>query len=597
MATTLGQFLINENLPAHLRTEGVVDKKELHKKLYEYAREDPVGAAKSMDNLRVLGHEIATTEGITISLDDITPDYAARNAVTRPALSALNRATSQAERQKIIDGVGAKMMDASKGVKGSQALLVNSGAKGKQTQIMRMMYAPVAPRTESGGAYPWLIHHSFSEGLRPSEMLAANIETRNNLISSFKSVVEPGDFSKILVNNMNDQLVLSEDCGTKNGVMMQADDSQIIDRYLAKSAGSFPTGTLITPQVYSRIKKSGGSVQVRSPMTCELGDGICQKCYGLNERGNVPKMGTNLGVRSAQALTEPLTQVSLSAKHGVQQAVVDRRRLEGLAGLRNFLEMPQSFANKAVLAPVAGKVSKIEKAPQGGEYVYLNDEKHYVPPHLPVVVKKNQAVTPGDALSSGVAMPNEIVQYKGLGEGRQYVVGQLQDLYKQQGIGVDRRHLELLAKTHMNLVRVDNDPEQRFLPGEVVRYNSLLKTLREDAKDVPVDQAIGKTLAAGYMHHTAGTVVTPDIAQEIKKNGYTRVTTAAKPPEVTFIAKAITRNPLMNPDWMARLGHRYLKESILEGAHLAQESNLHGTHPVPAFAYGAEFGEGKGGRY
>jgi len=595
--TTFGQYVVNDLLPADLRGNETLDKKGLYKKLYTHARRDPEDAAVRMDKIRELGHKLSTTEGLSITLDDIEPMYAARNAITRPLLAQLQNVSDPKVRQQAIEKAQDKLLTATKKFGGSQGMLVTSGTKGKPAQLMRMSMAPMAARDASGGATPWLIHHSHAEGLRPSEMFSSNFETRNNQVASFLQITEPGDFSKILVNNMNNQMVLEEDCGTTNGIQMSTDDSNIVDRYMAQSHGGFPAGTHVTPQVFSRLRKKKGTVVMRSPMTCESHDGICQKCYGSNEKGRLHHLGTNVGVRSAQAITEPLTQFQLSAKHGTRQAGLDRTKLEGLSGLRQFLEVPKSFTNKALLSGERGTVTKIDEAPQGGHRIYVGNTEYYTPPHLAPTVRMGDSVAPGDALSDGIPMPNEIVQYKGLGAGRKYMVDRLYDVYSAQGLNVDKRHLEILARSHLNHVQIDNDPENRYYPGEVVDYTRFMRGLSEDAKKVPVNKSVGQVLAQGHLHHAAGTTVTPEIEQDLSKGGFKQVTVARKPPEVSFIMRPITRNPLLNPDWLARLGHRHLKDSLLEGAYFGQSSNIHGTHPVPAYTYGAEFGRGPKGRY
>ncbi len=399
------------------------------------------------------------------------------------------------------------------------------------------------------------------------------------------------------MNNMQDQLILSEDCGTNNGIMMNTEDPNIVDRFTARSEAGLSRNTLITPQVMSQLRKKTKAILVRSPMTCELNDGVCQKCYGHNEHGQAHTLGTNVGIRSAQAITEPLTQFQLSAKHGVRQAVEDKTKIQSLKGLRNLLEIPPSFTNKATLATEDGNVTRVERAPQGGYNVFVGTAPHYIPTNLDQLVRVGQPVTAGDALSDGVPMPNEIVQYKGMGTGRKYLVDQLHDVYKTQGLDVDKRHLEMLARAHLNHVRIDEDPENRFYPGEMVNYATLMRTLAEDTNDVTPQNAIGRVLARGHLHHVAGTSVTPQIAKELSANKFKKITVAKQPPKVSFIMESIIQNPLLNPDWMARLGHRYLKESILEGAEYGEKSNIHGPNPIPAYAFGQEFGKGPSGRY
>lgn len=597
MAKTFGQFLVDEQLPSDLQSTGPVDKRELHRKLYAYAQRDPVAAAQAMDNLRRLGHELATTEGDTISLEDITPNYEERNAILKPILRRMQKTESPDVRQKYLVDAQERLLATVRHFPGSQGETLRSGARGSPAQLMRTFIAPVAARDSKGGMYPWLIHHSYSEGLRPSEHFANAVESRLNIISSHYNITEPGDFSKILINNTTDQLILAEDCGTKNGISMASDDPNIIDRFIAKPIAGFPHNTAITPQVATKLRKETKTVIVRSPMTCELNDGICQKCYGKNEKGKLQTLGTNVGVRSAQAITEPLTQFTLSARHGLQRGGAKKTEPGGMKGLRQFLDIPETFTNRAALAPTAGTVTRIEKAPQGGHMVYVGENGEYIPPHLDPVVHVDQTVSAGDALSNGVPMPDEVVRHKGLGAGQKYIVERLQKIYQDQGVDLDRRHFEIVARTQLNKVQIDDDPERRFYPGEVVNYAAVRQRLAEDSQEVPLRRAVGSVLARPYLHYTAGTTVTDDVRADLGQAKIRTVEVASHPPLMTPVMYSSVQNPLLNPDWMARLGHRQLKQSILEGAHFGQQTDIHGTHPIPSYSFGKEFGKGKGGRY
>lgn len=597
MPQTFGQFLVNEVLPKDLQTSGPLDKKELYKRIYTMAKRDPSDAAKRIDKLRFLGHEIATTEGTSVGLDDITPDVR-KDRLLKPIMAEIKKTKDPKKRRELILKAEKKILPLSVQHPGTMGHMMRSGSRGAPIQLMRGVNAQVhAKDPVTGSVDPWFIPRSFSEGLKPSEQWVANVESRTNLINSNISVTEPGALSKVFINNMSNQLILDEDCGATNGVMMDTDDPNIVDRYLARAEAGYAHNTLISPQMLSKLKAKKKQVMVRSPMTCELNDGVCQKCYGLNERGQLQTLGTNIGVRSAQALTEPITQFTISAKHGVRGESKDIKKVEGLTALQQMLEIPKSFTNKATLATTEGTVDDVERAPQGGFNISVQEKQHYIPANLSPIVEPGQKVSLGDALSDGIPKPDEVVQYKGMGAGRKYLVNRLHDIYRDRGLDIDKRHLELLARSHLNHVRVEHDPEDRFLPGEIVNYATLLKSLAADTRDTPTKDAAGQVLAKSYMHHTAGTTVTPEVAKELSKGGVKVVSTSKAPPEISFFMRPFSRNPLLNPDWMARLGHRYLKESILEGVHTGQFSDIHGTHPVPAYVYGREFGQGSKGRY
>ena len=592
MATTLGRHLVDAALPVGWRGRGVLTKPTLNEMLVGIAKAHPNHYPTVVTALKRVGDEMATLDGISVGLDDIAPHIEARNAALQPHADAFRRATTSADKDKALAGGFDAMLTLAKKHPGAMGDMVRSGGRGNAAQLMRTVGAPVMVQDSKGRTVPWLIDRSFSEGLKPADAWVAGGEARKNAVLSNISVVEPGDLAKILVNNMGDQLVTMQDCKTKNGISMLGTDPHLIDRYLTD-------GRLVTPQVASQLSKENKSVIVRSPMTCEAHHGVCQKCHGLDNAGNLHPIGTNVGVRAAQALSEPLTQFSLNAKHGGRVASADdEKRLEGIKGVRALLEIPTSFAHKAVLARQDGTITNVVKAPQGGHYVHIDAAQHYVAPEHHVSVSAGQSVYAGDMLSDGVPRPDEVVMYKGLGEGRRYLVDALADVYKRAGSEVDKRHLETLAKSTLNHVQIiDPGHDDAFIKGDIVNYNRFNAALAASRQHVPLHDAIGETLAKEVLHHTTGTTITQPIADQLAKHGITSVSIANAGPRAIPIARAASRTPLLNPDWMARLAHRYLKESLLMGIHRGDVSNLHGASPIPGYAAGTEFGLGEDGGY
>jgi hypothetical protein len=454
---------------------------------------------------------------------------------------------------------------------------------------MRSVTTPTAVVNDQDQTIPWLISKSYAEGLKPADSWIAVGEARRNAIETYTSVAAPGEMSKVLVNNMSDQIITMLDCGTKNGLVMQVDDPSIIDRYRADD------GTLIT----ARNKPKSGNIRVRSPMTCEAPDGVCQKCYGLDTKGAVPRLGHNVGMIAAHAMGEPLTQMALSAKHATRTAEKQKAVLKGLSGFKQITEIPQSFFNKATLASQQGMVTNIKRAPQGGHYVNINENEHYIPPNLNVIVQKGTQVNAGDALSEGIPKPDEVIRYKGLGVGRKYLADTLHDIYQRTGVDIDKRHFEILAKTDLNYIRMlDKDsPNFGVLKGDIVDYNRFRKQLNSKIKIVPLQEAMGQYLGNSLLHHTAGVLITPTMINDFKTAGITQVPIVPEIPLFEPVMKPISRTPLLYPDFLAKLGHRNLKNVILEGAAFGEMANIHGTHPVPAFVFGEEFGLGPQGRY
>lgn len=592
--TTLGQHLVDQILPPKWRTgDAALTKSSLNESLVRLAKEHPETYPDIVTRLKRLGDEVATLEGISVGLDDIAP-HPERDAMLAPHVEAFRRAGTKQDKEKALFAAQDAMLNLAKRDKGAMGEMVRSGGRGNAAQLMRAVGSPVLARDSKGKTVPWLISKSFSEGLSPADAWVAGGEARVNAVLSNISVVEPGDLAKILINNMGDKLVTMPDCGTKNGVMMHGTDSHIIDRYEAV------TNRLITPQLASKLAADNKEVVVRSPMTCEAPHGICQKCQGLDFTGKPHTIGTNVGMRAAQALSEPLTQFSLNAKHGgrVAAAVSDKKQLEGIKGVRQLLEIPTSFLHKAVLAERDGTVSKVDAAPQGGFYVHVDDARHYVPPDQRVVVEPGQSLFAGDVLSDGVPRPDEVVHHKGLGEGRRYLVDAIHDVYKRAGADIDKRHLETLARSVLNHVQIiDPGPDDAFMKGDVVDYNRFRAALDHTRRTVPLNEAVGETLAKDAFHFTAGTRVTPAVIDTLTRRGTRTLDIVDHGPAASPMMRPASRTPLLNPDWMARLGHRYLKETLLAGAHRGDVADIHGYSPVPAYAAGSEFGTGAEGRY
>lgn len=270
----------------------------------------------------------------------------------------------------------------------------------------------------------------------------------------------------------------------------------------------------------------------------------------------------------------------------------------GFEGLKNMTTIPKAFDVKASVAGRDGKVTAIEPAPQGGQYVVLDDDRDnriYVPGNLKPSVKVGDVLEAGDAVSTGMVSPADVVQYKGVGEGRRYFTNRFRQVFKESGYGVNRRNVEVLSRALINNVQVENpDSEGSGLPGDILRYSAWAAgyTPRSDATHGPVDKtALGRYLEQPVLHYTIGTRVTPSVLKSLKRHKIEGLTTNAYPPGVVPHMVSIVDAPAYSGDWMARLGTSYLKERLLEDVQRGGHSELHSTNPVPSMAKGIELGK------
>jgi DNA-directed RNA polymerase subunit beta' len=597
-AEPFGRYLLNRELPDNYKLKGAITKGELTKSMSDLAHADPQQYVKTITALKGVGDTLATSEGLSVGLDDIAPEYGVRDRAMAPLRQKYDMATTDTERKRIAIKAQDVMKEVAMKHKGTLTQQVRSGARGNVNQYTNLTGALGYVRDpDTNDATPLLMDKSYSEGLSPGQYWNASRQSMMDTIKVYTSVAEPGDLGKKLVNNMNSLVVTEIDCGTDNGIFVDPTTPEAQGRYLARAEGHFKYNTLITPEVQTALARRKKNILVRSPMTCEADDGVCQKCQGLDEKGLSHQMGINVGVRSAQALAEPLVQFALDSKHGGRTIQSDAAQVGGIKGFRQIIDVPQQFINKATLATVPGKITKIEDAAQGGYRVFVDDTSHYVEPNRKVVVKIGQKVFAGDALSDGVPKPDEIVKYKGLGEGRQYFVSALKDIYKSQGKKMDQRHFELLAKGQLDHVRVLSDPSHTFIPGDIVSYNAVRKHLKSTVHSLPLESALGETLGKSYFQFLAGTRITEEVFNKLKQHEVKDVMVASRAPEIEFTMKPATTAPTLHPDWMGRMAYRGLKTTIQQAAQYGQTSDIHGTHPVPGYVTGVEFGKGESGRY
>jgi DNA-directed RNA polymerase subunit beta' len=599
MAQTLGKYLVNDLLPTKHHITGTLNKKEFQQKMLALAQEDPAGYVEIVSKLKSLGDDISTLEGISVGLDDITPAYKSRDAIMAPGIAAMKNAVGRDAKEKIILDVQKRMLEHTKVHPGSMTAMALSGARGNIPQLMKTIASPVATTTGKGDINPWLISRSYAEGLSAADHWAAGNEARHNTVQTYTAIAEPGDMSKVMTNNMYPMVITKDDCGTHNGLAMDSHDGNIVDRYLSRDQAGYHRNDVVTKAVASKLQAKVKKVYVRSPMTCDATDGICRKCQGLDERGRPHAIGVNVGVRAAQSISEPLTQMALGAKHGMRVLKGASPKLEGIAGIRQLLEVPQSFINKAPLAEHAGTVTKIVPASHGGTHVYVDAVQHYAGPNLKILVTPGQKVEAGDVLSEGIPKPDELIHHKGFGAGRQYLVDTLHDIYSGQGINVDKRHLELVARADLNHVKIleHSDEHPELVKGETLPYSTYRDAARSRNKLLPLAQAEGAVLGKEVLHFTVGTRLSSSVINTLRAHDIKEVEATSTLPRVEFLMRPMARNPLLHPDWMARLAHRYLKDSLLQGARTGAASDRHSTHPVPAYAYGAEFGIGPEGHY
>jgi len=529
----------------------------------------------------------------SLSLDDFTPDMAVRKEVLDVAhkkVKEIRDSSSIPEADKDRRAI-AIYNQADKDMRLKHEIsekkdpsnlfqMYQAGVKPGWEQYKQMVLAPMIFRDSADRAIPVPVTKSYSEGLDVGGYWTSMHGARRGSVMKVQEVQEPGYMSKLLMNNMMHLVLDKHDCGTSKGIAMDATHEDAHDRYLAEDFRHnhvhIPAGTMLDPRVISEIRsaKKDARLVVRSPLKCESEKGLCQKCVGLGGSSQEQPLGTNVGVLAAHAVGERAVQLTLKSFHtgGVQEQG-GGKLLNSFARFQQLTMLPQKIANSASLAMKSGKVEKIEKTPIGTN-VFIGGVKHfvgkdpsgmplhehlpheskgegYIAWHPPVVGHHYDA---GQHLSDPnrtFVNPHDLYKATGNIERVQNdMTEEIHNLYRDEG--VRRRAVETVVKAMGNLTKITDPGHSEELRGDF-RPLSIIRKLNADL-----------------------------------------VKAGKNPIEHKPVLKGVDMMPLsLQEDWMAKLQHQRLKETIQEGAAVNARSNIHGLHPVPGAAYGAEFGLSK----
>jgi DNA-directed RNA polymerase subunit beta' len=579
--TTAGRILFRNTLPKKIRQDDqltdpdlVMGSKNLQAVLRRLAKEAPAEFAPAVDRIKDLGFGHAYNIGFSFQLSDFTALKELRDKHMRPARTTeagvrkmmssgrLSRKAGDARIVALYTKVTKEMSaDAQKLLtkRGNKLYAMNrAGVKPKWNQLQQMVLGPMLLENAKGRVIPVPVARSYAEGLGTAGYWVASSGARKGLIEKVVAVQKPGALNKQIANTTISYIVTQDDCGTEKGVALDVASPDLVDRYTAKAirfgGGVVPKNTLITPSLLSKMKAGKVSkVLARSALKCSAPKGLCAKCYGANESGRPIEKGTNIGLLAGAAIGERGTQLAMRVFHsggvagaggGVSGSGIDR--------VIQVLKMPSVLPGAATLAPVSGKVKSVKKSPVGGYDVTVGSVQSYIPSGRGLLVKKGVQVKKGQPLSVGPIDPRDLLEKTNIDVVQRYLTDEVSKVYS--GEGVRRRNVEVVIKALTNLgVVEDAGGSDKFVRGDYISLSH---------------------------------------AASLNKSSTT-------PIRVKPVLRGIETLPLdQSTDWVARLQYRKLRETLTRAANEGWKSDIHGLHPSPGLAYGAEFGRGgKGGPY
>jgi DNA-directed RNA polymerase subunit beta' len=585
-----------------------IDKSGIKALTKDLAEQFPRDYGKILDKLKELGDHHTYNVGFTVSMKDLLPKIEGRDEIVKETEREVGKLNlfDPTQRQKAAEilsdsrnRLDAAVTQSLSKTPNNLNLMVQSGARGNLNQLKQTVSTPFMVDDHKGRPIPLPVSKSFAEGLPFSEYWSTLYGARASAVDKQLQTSTPGAFNKDIMAASVSTVVAKDDCGTRSGIDMAISSSDIDERFLAKDisiGGSVIAyaGSAVTPGLLNILRdRKIQKVTVRSPLTCKLPQGVCAKCYGINEHGNLPAMGDNVGATSGQAMSEPLTQMTMRTFHsgGISGT---RGIISGYDKIDKLLKMPEIKAGKAVLAKTSGRIESIADAVgQTGKDVKVGGVPHFISNDLwdPDKARVGMAVEKGDILSLGVVQPDELADLKGMRAAQEYISDEIQSAYKKEGIGLKRRVVETVLRAVGNTTKVIDPGDSAFLPGDVAPWTvvedhnskSLGKKLLGDAEGMSLQEDV-----AGL---TKGTVIDERVRKLLEKTGVTKVEVGPKPIAHKPFLKGIQRIPMLRDDWMSQMGYRELQKAIVEGAATTSETDIHGYAPIPAFAYGAEFGQ------
>jgi hypothetical protein len=610
LKTTVGQFLVNEALPPPMRDYNrVYDKDGMNSVLEGLAKDHPDKYREVTKRLADIGGEVAFRQGgLTFNLDHlIRPESASQLAadISRQAdqIYSDKKLSPEAKRKAVVDMLSSnreKMIEASFGAalkaKNPLAIQANMGFRGDKNSVTGQLGGDLLYSDYKGEPIAYPITRSFSQGLSPMEFMAATFGARTGVISLKLNTAEAGALNKQLTQAAH-QVVVSgdqheEDWHTGSqlrGLPVDTLDSANVGAVLSHDIGGYKKNTVLTPKAIRDLHQQGvDRILVRSPMVGGMADGgIHSRDAGVRNTPNLPVRNTYLGIEAGQAIGEPLSQLQMSAKHS--GGVAGSSKIGGFKLIEALANPPKHMPFGATHAQLDGTVESIEPNPAGGHDVYVGGKKHYVNAGNPLKVQRGDTIEAGDVLSEGVPNPRDIIQHKGVGEGRYYLMKTLHDAYKENRISskVLRRNLEPVVRGLVDHV-VMTDFHGHHAPDDVVKYSNLEHNWqpRQGFVTKKPSQAVGKYLEEPVLHHTIGTKIRPSMLAEFDKFKVGPVMVHNDPPPFEPHMLRATENLQHDPDWQVRLGGQYLQRGLLDSAHRGLSSSTAGTSFIPGLIRG-----------
>ena len=509
--TTVGRLIYNEAIPQDLgfvdRTDPeinfVVGKKQLGKIIDKcITKHGFTESARVLDDIKDLGYHYSTRGSLTVAIADMTVPAKKYELIaeTEKEIIKIDRMyrrglmTNEERYRKSVQAWEKTTKDVTDALQASMDkynpiwMMADSGARGSMAQIrqlagMRGLMADTAGRTIE---IP--IKANFREGLSVLEYFISSRGARKGMADTALRTADSGYLTRRLVDVSQQVIIREPDCGTTDGILVSEieEQGQVIETFAERVHGRYLTrdlydaeGNLLMSKDQMMRKEDAArfeahgikEVEIRSVLTCRARCGVCSKCYGINLAiGEPVGAGEAVGIIAAQSIGEPGTQLTMRTFH--TGGVAGGDITQGLPRVEELFEArkPKKMAQ---LAEIAGTVS-IEETKRNVmcNLTITADDGEVVTYALPysagIKVKHGEVVPKGLALTEGALSPHEVLRIRGLSACHNYLIREVQKVYRQQGVDTNDKHIEVIVSQMMRKVRVEDAGDSELLSGATV---------------------------------------------------------------------------------------------------------------------------------
>ena len=546
--TTVGRLLFNEGIPQDLdfvdrndpekvfepEINFMCGKKQLSKIIDRcIAKHGFTRSAEVLDTIKARGYKFSTQGALTVAIADMTVPEEKKNLISTTEKEVVKIENqykrgflTNEERYRLVVSAWEKTTnDVADALQKSMDkynpifMMADSGARGSPAQIrqlagMRGLMADTAGRTIE---IP--IKANFREGLSVLEYFISSRGARKGMADTALRTADSGYLTRRLVDVSQEVIIREDDCGTQDGITVSeiGENGQIIEplverlrgRYLAEDLTDPKTGevlvsrdTLVDGDLASFIEKKlqeqidasdepdrKPAIKVRSVLTCEAHSGVCAKCYGMNLAFSEPVgMGEAVGIIAAQSIGEPGTQLTMRTFH--TGGVAGGDITQGLPRVEELLEArkPKKMAQLAEISGVV-TVEETKRATLCNLTVTADDGEvvtYAVPYSAGIRVKTGDRATKGQRLTDGALSPHEVLRIRGVDAVHNYLIQEVQKPYRQQGVDINDKHIEVIVRQMMRKVRVEDAGDSNLLSGstiDIIEFRDACAAIRQRIED------------------------------------------------------------------------------------------------------------------